>query len=77
MFNQPVELVDYNLYDSDAALKEAVRREGAAWAENGLGAFGARAGSADTLELGALANKNPPENWATCTRTKNGDDCAG
>jgi putative acyl-CoA dehydrogenase len=61
VFNQPVELVDYNLYDSDAALKESVRREGAAWAENALGAFGARAGSAETLELGALANKNPPE----------------
>jgi putative acyl-CoA dehydrogenase len=61
VFNQPTELVDYNLYDSDSALKESVRREGAAWAENALGAFGARAGSADTLEFGALANKNPPE----------------
>src|SRR5271157_3313383 len=61
VFNQPTELVDYNLYDSDSALKESVRREGAAWAENALGAFGARVGSADTLELGALANQNPPE----------------
>ena len=34
VINQPVELVDYNLYDSDAALKEAVRREGAGWAAN-------------------------------------------
>ena len=32
VFNQPVELADYNLFDSDAALKEAVRREGADWA---------------------------------------------
>ncbi len=61
VFNQPVELVDFNLYDSDAALKEAVRREGAEWAANALGSFGARAGSAEYLELGALANKNPPE----------------
>src|SRR5271165_3635715 len=61
VFNQPVELTDYNLYDSDAALKEAVRREGAAWATSGLEAFGARAGSADSLEQGALANRNPPE----------------
>ncbi len=59
--NQPVELVDYNLYDSDAALKEAVRREGAAWAANALGAFGALAGTAEYLEQGALANRNPPE----------------
>jgi putative acyl-CoA dehydrogenase len=61
VFNQPVELVDYNLFDSDSALKESVRREGAEWAANALGAFGARAGSADYLELGALANKHPPE----------------
>ena len=52
VFNQPVELADYNLYDSDAALKEAVRREGAAWAADGLEAFGARAGSGAFLELG-------------------------
>ena len=61
VFNQPVELADYNLYDSDVALKEAVRREGAGWATGGLEAFGARAGSADYLELGALANRNAPE----------------
>ena len=61
VINQPVELADTNLYDSDAALKEAVQREGAGWASNALGAFGARAGWAEFLELGALANKNPPE----------------
>ena len=61
VFNQPVELVDTNLYDSDIALKEAVQREGAGWAMDGLEAFGARAGSAEFLELGTLANKNPPE----------------
>jgi putative acyl-CoA dehydrogenase len=61
VFNQPVELAGYNLFASDAALMEAVRREGAAWAVEGLEAFGARAGSAEFLELGALANRNPPE----------------
>ena len=61
VFNQPVELADYNLYDSDAALKEAVKREGAAWAMDGLETFGARAGSTAFLELGVLANSNPPE----------------
>ena len=34
---------------------------GRGWAANALGAFGARAGSAEYLELGALANRNPPE----------------
>jgi putative acyl-CoA dehydrogenase len=61
VFNQPVELADTNLYDSDAALKEAVKREGAGWAAIGLEAFGARAGSSAFLELGVLANRNPPE----------------
>ena len=61
VFNQPVELADYNLFASDAALKEAVKREGAAWAIDKLGGFGARAGSVEFLELGTLANKNPPE----------------
>ena len=61
VFNQPVELADYNMFDSDTALEEAVRREGAAWAAPSLEAFGARAGSAEYLEQGALANKNPPE----------------
>ena len=59
--NQPVELTDTNLYESDAALQEAVRREGAGWATEGLAAFGARAGSAEYLEQGALANRNQPE----------------
>ena len=61
VFNQPVELADTNLYDSDAALKEAVKREGAGWAAGELEAFGARAGSSAFLELGVLANRNPPE----------------
>jgi putative acyl-CoA dehydrogenase len=61
VINQPYELTDYNLYDSDAALKEAVTREGAARTANALGAFGARAGSAEYLEQGVLANRYPPE----------------
>ncbi len=55
------ELVDYNLYLQDAALQEAVRREGAAWAHDDLTAFGQLTGSADYLALGALANRFAPE----------------
>ncbi|TDM06953.1 MAG: isovaleryl-CoA dehydrogenase [Ideonella sp. MAG2] len=55
------ELVNYNLFEQDAALREAVQREGAAWAQAELAAFGAHVGQADYLELGALANKHPPE----------------
>ncbi len=61
VFNQPVALADYNLFTGDAALKEGVSREGAAWAVDDLANFGARAGKADYLELGALANRHPPE----------------
>ena len=61
VINVARELVDYNLYLQDAALQEAVRREGAAWAHDGLVAFGARLGTADHIELGVLANRVPPE----------------
>ena len=59
--NVSSERVDYNLYTTDAALREAVRREGAGAAEADLHAFGARIGTADHLELGVLANRYPPE----------------
>jgi putative acyl-CoA dehydrogenase len=55
------ELCDYDMYTEDAALVEAVHREGAAWAHEDLSAFGGLTGSADYLELGALANRFPPE----------------
>ncbi len=55
------ELCDYNMYTQDAALQEAVRREGAAWAEADLSAFGQITGSAEHLELGNQANHYLPE----------------
>ena len=55
------ELADYDMYRQDAALVEAVHREGAAWADAALGEFGCLTGSADYLELGALANRHTPE----------------
>ncbi|HTA75349.1 MAG TPA: hypothetical protein VK733_13790, partial [Gemmatimonadaceae bacterium] len=60
MFNQPPPLVDYNLYEGDLVLREAVAREGAAWAEDHLRAFGQRLGSAEVIEWGVQANRNPP-----------------
>ncbi len=58
--NQPPPLHDYNLYRQDRALQEAVVREGAAWAEHDLDAFGALAGSREMIELGFQANENKP-----------------
>ncbi len=60
VFNQPSPLVDYNVYEADVPLREAVHREGAGWAEERISAVGALAGSARIIELGAQANENPP-----------------
>lgn len=59
--NQPHELVDYDLFSGDVALREAVAREGASHADEALRRFGILAGSAEHLELGRLANQHPPE----------------
>ncbi|HOS85918.1 MAG TPA: acyl-CoA dehydrogenase family protein, partial [Burkholderiaceae bacterium] len=55
------ELVDYNMFAQDAALVDAVQREGAAWAQDSLSTFGALTGSAEYLDLGIQANRHPPE----------------
>ncbi len=59
--NQPPPLTDYNVYEADAPLVEAVRREGAEWAEPRIAAVGALAGSEPVRALGAQANENPPK----------------
>ncbi len=59
--NQPPPLVDYNLYDTDPILRQAVGREGGAWAEARLSGFGALLGSERVLGLGDQANRFAPE----------------
>ncbi len=59
--NQPPPLVDYNVFEADRPLVEAVRREGAEWAEARIAAVGAYAGSEQAQVLGALANENGPK----------------
>ncbi|TVQ31181.1 MAG: DNA alkylation response protein [Wenzhouxiangella sp.] len=59
--NQPPALVDYNAYRSDPALVAAVARAGVDDKACALDDFGRRAGSAEMIELGAVANANPPE----------------
>jgi putative acyl-CoA dehydrogenase len=60
IFNQSPPFAEVNLFTSDIALGEAVAREGAGWTRGNLEAFGALTGSAKALELGRLANDNPP-----------------
>jgi putative acyl-CoA dehydrogenase len=58
--NQTSPLADVNLFTIDAALQEAIKREGGQVALPQLTAFGALCGSAEALEHGRLANENPP-----------------
>lgn len=61
VFNQPEPLSNSNLYLSDMALREAVIREHAGWDGEDLSLIGLQLGSQESLELGRLANANPPE----------------
>ncbi|MHA3510748.1 isovaleryl-CoA dehydrogenase [Yersinia enterocolitica] len=61
VFNQPEPLFNSNLYLSDMALREAVMREHAGWDGEDLSLIGLQLGSQESLELGRLANANPPE----------------
>ena len=61
VFNQPAPLNNSNLFLSDVALREAVTREGAGWDGELLASIGQQLGTAESLELGRLANINPPE----------------
>ncbi|WDZ97004.1 isovaleryl-CoA dehydrogenase [Herbaspirillum sp. WKF16] len=59
--NQVGDLKDYNLFSTDAALTEGVQREGAGWHACSLASQGAELGSAEVIELAALANRHTPE----------------
>ena len=59
--NQPPPLEPYNLFATDAVLCDAVRREGAGWAESELTALGATLGRPETIQLGYDANRFAPQ----------------
>jgi len=59
--NQPPPLEPYNLFASDIVLREAVRREGASWADGDLDALGGVLGKPETIQLGFDANKFTPQ----------------
>ena len=60
VLNQATPLEDYNTYEADRVLNEALRREGGDWAETRVSEVGAFAGSARAIRWGAEANENPP-----------------
>src|SRR6202158_1097231 len=59
--NQPPPLVDYNLFEADAPLREAFEREGAAWAQDMVHELGRLAGTQEAIDWGFQANANPPQ----------------
>jgi len=58
--NQPPPLVDYNLLESDAPLRESLEREGAAWAHDLVHELGWLAGTQEAIDWGFQANANSP-----------------
>ncbi len=61
VFNQPQPLANSNLFLSDTPLCDALLREGGEWDREWLASVGMQLGSAESLELGRLANAEPPE----------------
>lgn len=59
--NQSPALENYNPYECDLALREAIDREGAGPAASELSAFGELTGSAEFIALGFQANESKPE----------------
>ncbi len=59
--NQPPPFENANLFKTDAALKGVVKHHGGASHVDALSEFGARCGSAETIEWARLANENPPK----------------
>ena len=57
----PPPMGDQDLWGDDAALRDAVAREGADWAAEGIAAFGREVGLAETFEKADEANRRPPE----------------
>ena len=60
VLNQPAPLENYNLYEQDTALREAVEREGTSGVHDALHEYGQWAGQAETIDLGHQANANKP-----------------
>ncbi len=58
--NQAEPLENYNTFEADPVLVEALSREGGDWARDRASEAGGLAGSARAIRWGAEANENPP-----------------
>jgi len=60
VLNQPPPLVDYNAFDADPALREALIREGGEWGLDRVRDFGGLVASAEALAHAKRAQRNIP-----------------
>jgi putative acyl-CoA dehydrogenase len=60
VLNQPPPLEDYNVFEADVPLREALEREGGQWGVDRLRDLGAVAGSAEAREHSRRAERNEP-----------------
>ncbi|HLZ78912.1 MAG TPA: acyl-CoA dehydrogenase family protein [Sphingomonas sp.] len=60
VFNQPPPFEDVNLFTGDRALTDAVAHAGGAAHQARLAELGGRVGSAEVIDWGVEANRNPP-----------------
>jgi len=60
VFNQAPPLAPYNVYEADAALREAVEREGGGWGVDRLRDTGELAGSPEAIAHSERAERNEP-----------------
>ncbi len=61
VFNVAPDLADYNLYQRDLALREAVQRHCSRARDEALSRYGATLGRQETLQAADDANRHPPE----------------
>jgi putative acyl-CoA dehydrogenase len=61
IFNQSPPYENVNLFDTDAALRDALAANGAGGEAAALGLFGSRWGTAEKFEAARLANENTPK----------------
>ena len=61
VLNQSPALENYNLFEADIPLREAVQREGAGWISQKAQEFGELLGKPEILKFGELANRYLPE----------------
>jgi putative acyl-CoA dehydrogenase len=59
--NQSRPLEGYNVFEVDRVLSDALEREGGGWAADRVRRLGDVCGRPDVIELGRLANENPPK----------------